>query len=327
MSVTEMSSEKKVIRLTILSGKEFNFFYQSCTFEMFVRAMPNERDYYAVDVIDINSLRKRKNKGACGRFRDIGTLIIPDITNVDYSLDSISRSTIRELYKDSTRLIAFNLGGLLLAQAGLLDNNRTVCDRDFRERYSQRYPQVNVMDNVLFTENENIYCSIGGIAAFDLGLHIIEKDFGVTVANYVMRKLSLYRRANSVYGEDLTTGLNTKHEKINEIIDWAKSNLGLINDIDCLAKKAYLSRRSFDRKFRKIIGLSPKKWLSNQRLVYAKQILETSDLRIDEIAHITGFGTGVNFRKHFIQAEGVTPTQYRNMYNSNMLLRKQENAI
>lgn len=78
-----------------------------------------------------------------------------------------------------------------------------------------------------------------------------------------------------------------------------------------LARIAFMSPRNFSRRFRDVVGTSPARWLTNQRLARARELLEETDLPIDRVAAAAGFGSAVSFRHSFFQAQTVTPAAYR----------------
>ncbi len=81
-----------------------------------------------------------------------------------------------------------------------------------------------------------------------------------------------------------------------------------------------MSLRSFTRRFRDEVGMTPVQWLTAQRLELAKQLLETTDLSIDLVAHRSGFGSANSLRAHMRAAFGVSPAAYRRTFHPNGLV-------
>nr|WP_313885945.1 helix-turn-helix domain-containing protein [Fodinicola feengrottensis] len=75
-----------------------------------------------------------------------------------------------------------------------------------------------------------------------------------------------------------------------------------------------MSVRTFTRRFRDEVGVTPGHWLTTQRIERARQLLETSDLAVDQVADQTGFGAASSFRLHFRTALGVSPMAYRRRF-------------
>ncbi len=78
-----------------------------------------------------------------------------------------------------------------------------------------------------------------------------------------------------------------------------------------LAKKADLSESHFRFICKKHFGMSPRTYLQNIRLTFAKELIQNTSLNISEIAYRCGFETIHSFSKAFSKAEGIAPTLYR----------------
>jgi AraC family transcriptional activator FtrA len=101
---------------------------------------------------------------------------------------------------------------------------------------------------------------------------------------------------------------------LSSSLQWAKENLQQALTVNQMAEHAFLSRRSFDRHFRNSLGISPKEWLTRQRIDLAREYLENSSVSIDRIAEDSGFGSAMNLRHHFRQLLGVSPSHYRRQF-------------
>jgi len=82
----------------------------------------------------------------------------------------------------------------------------------------------------------------------------------------------------------------------SKALDWAIEPLAVGFSIEEFANQAGMSRRTFDRKFKRAFKLTANEWLIQQRLVKAKELLETSEYRIERIAKLTGFESGTTMR-------------------------------
>lgn len=81
-----------------------------------------------------------------------------------------------------------------------------------------------------------------------------------------------------------------------------------------LAKRANMSRRSFDRHFRNNFNVSAQQWLIQQRIERAKEYLEDSEKSIDQVAFAVGFETALTLRHHFRKLLGTSPGNYRKQF-------------
>ena len=72
-----------------------------------------------------------------------------------------------------------------------------------------------------------------------------------------------------------------------------------------------MAPRTFARKFRAETGVTPHDWLTGQRILLARRLLEDSDLGVDSIAVRAGFGSSATLRHHFGLRMRTTPHAYR----------------
>jgi transcriptional regulator GlxA family with amidase domain len=86
--------------------------------------------------------------------------------------------------------------------------------------------------------------------------------------------------------------------------------------VDTMADLAHMAPRTFARRFRNETGATPHDWLTNQRLLLARRLLEESDLGVDAIAERAGFGSAATLRHHFGQRLSTTPQAYRGTFRS-----------
>jgi len=78
-----------------------------------------------------------------------------------------------------------------------------------------------------------------------------------------------------------------------------------------LSRIAQRSLASFKREFVEIYKTTPGKWLSQKRLDYAKQLIDTSKKNVNEIAYESGFESVTHFGRVFKEKYGLAPMQYR----------------
>jgi AraC-like DNA-binding protein len=92
---------------------------------------------------------------------------------------------------------------------------------------------------------------------------------------------------------------------------WALDNLHLPLTLADMAGHAQMSLRTFTRRFREETGGSPGQWITRQRVSRARELLEATDLTVDQIAGRSGFATAISLRQHMHAAVGVAPLAYR----------------
>ena len=60
--------------------------------------------------------------------------------------------------------------------------------------------------------------------------------------------------------------------------------------------------------------MAPIRWLTLQRLLEARRLLEATDIPVEEVALRCGLGTAANLRLHLAREVGITPTSYRRAF-------------
>ena len=78
-----------------------------------------------------------------------------------------------------------------------------------------------------------------------------------------------------------------------------------------LARQFYLSPHHLSHAFKSQVGYSPKQYLRLLRLSCARELLESSDLAVSQVARASGFADVSNFIRAFRECYGVSPGRMR----------------
>ncbi|MEV7106800.1 GlxA family transcriptional regulator [Streptomyces atroolivaceus] len=221
------------------------------------------------------------------------------------------------LVRPGTRMVSICTGGYVLAAAGLLDGRPATTHWSSADHFQRLFPKIRVDPDVLFIDDGDVLTSAGVAAGIDLCLHIVRRDHGTAVANDVARRTvvpphrdggqaQFIRRPLPEAGLATTTAARA----------WALSRLEQPILLRDMARQESMSVRTFTRRFREEVGISPGQWLAQQRVERARQLLESTDLSVDQVARDAGFGTATSLRQHVQAALGVSPTVYRRTFRS-----------
>ena len=82
-------------------------------------------------------------------------------------------------------------------------------------------------------------------------------------------------------------------------------------NLEDFAKLSGRSLSTFKRDFKDYFKETPGKWLTNKRLEFAKSLLLSSDLDINQICFESGFKNPSHFNKIFKEKYTMPPRQYR----------------
>ncbi|MFI6854096.1 GlxA family transcriptional regulator [Streptomyces sp. NPDC050416] len=221
------------------------------------------------------------------------------------------------LIRPGTRIVSICTGAFVLAAAGLLDGRRATTHWQVADHFRRKFPHVDLDPDVLFVDDHPVLTSAGAASGVDVCLHLVRKDHGSRLANTVARRCVVppFRDGGQAqYIEQPVPEQGAASTAATR--SWALERLGEPLTLADLAGHARMSLRTFARRFHDEVGLSPGRWLIQQRVARARHLLETSDLTVDQIAGRVGFATGASLRQHLNAAIGVTPQAYRRTFQT-----------
>ena len=88
--------------------------------------------------------------------------------------------------------------------------------------------------------------------------------------------------------------------------------------VDQLAEKFTISRRNFERRFKKACGNSPIEYIQRVKIEAAKKSLESTRENINEVMYAVGYTDSKSFRAIFKKNTGLSPIEYKQRYNREM---------
>ena len=216
-----------------------------------------------------------------------------------------------------TRLAAISTGAFALAATGLLDGKRATTHWHYAKALATKHPLIHVDENVLFVDEGDVLTSAGAASGIDLCLHLVRRDHGVGLSNHVARRLvaAPYRS-----GGQAQYVPRSMPEPLGDVFastrEWALAHLSEPLTLEALARNARVSARTFSRRFIEDTGYTPMQWVLRARVDLARELLERTDLGVEQVADRVGLGTGANLRMHFQRILGTSPTEYRHTFSA-----------
>jgi transcriptional regulator GlxA family with amidase domain len=209
-------------------------------------------------------------------------------------------------------------GAFLLAEAGLLDGRRATTHWQFTGRLAERYPRVEVDAQVLYVEDGPVITSAGAAAGIDACLHLVRREYGAATANALARRMVVPAHRSGGQAQFIETPMPapTAPGDLSDLIDWIQAHLDRPLTADVLAARAAMSPRTFARRFKAVTGTTAHRWLLDQRLQRAEELLERTDLSVDAVAARAGFGSADTLRHHFAARRGIAPAAHRRTFRS-----------
>ncbi len=246
---------------------------------------------------------------------DADTVIVPSCRDVAEPPPPELVDAVRAAHRAGARVASLCTGAFALAEAGLLDGRRATTLWAHTALLHERYPAVRVDADVLYIDDGDVLTSAGKAAGMDLCLHLVRTDYGTAVANALARSLVVppHRPGGQAQFIPAPVAHGPDHV-LADLLPWALERLEHPLTVRDLARQAGMSSRHLARHFHAVTGVSPLRWLLTQRVRRAQELLEISDLSVEQIASRTGMGTATTLRRHFNQQLGVPPETYRRTF-------------
>jgi transcriptional regulator GlxA family with amidase domain len=220
---------------------------------------------------------------------------------------------VGEAPKSVRRIASICVGAFILGEAGLLNGRRATTHWMFGDELQKRFPKIIVEIDRIFIADGPIWTSAGMTAGIDLALSLVERDLGVDKTRDAARALVVHqRRAGGQSQHSAVLSIGGQSDRVQSVIQYARSHLGKNLSIESLASVAGLSPRQFSRIFRMETGLTPAKAVENLRLETARFMLEQGRLSLEAIAKTSGFADRERMRRSFVRTLGQTPQAIRN---------------
>src|SRR6201991_1494595 len=247
-----------------------------------------------------------------------GIVIVPSWRNSGELPPEPMLRALQEAHDDGALIVGLCMGAFVLAAAGLLDGRRAATHWYHAPVLAAMCPQVTVDPTVLYEDDGDVVTSAGTAAGLDACLHVVRRFWGADAATAIARRMVVppHRSGGQAqYIRQPVPDISTDDD-LGKVMTYALEHLDEAPDVEALAARAHLSRRTFDRQFRAATGISPLQWLLHQRILRAQQLLEHTGLSVDAIARQVGFSAAVSLRPAFRRIVGVSPQDYRTAFRA-----------
>lgn len=223
---------------------------------------------------------------------------------------------IVEQYKQGSEVASLCVGAFLLASTGLLNGKKCSTHWGFINAFHEMFPEVDVQDGSIITEENGIYSSGGANSYWNLLLHLIEKytnrEMAILTSKYFA--IDIGRDSQSVFA--MFKGQKQhQDEAVKQAQEYIENNFEEKITIGELADKVTVGRRSFERRFKEATNNSVLEYIQRVKIEAAKRSFETNRKNINEVMFDVGYTDTKAFRTTFKKIAGFTPVEYRNKYN------------
>ena len=207
-------------------------------------------------------------------------------------------------------------GAFVLGEAGLLDGRRCTTHWRYTDELARRFPTAEVLPNALYVQDGPVLTSAGTAAGIDACLHLVRREHGSGIATKMARRMVVppHRDGGQAQYIEVPMPKANNAPTLEPLLEWLVANLDQPIGVDELAARAHMAPRTFARRFVAETGTTPHDWLTGQRVLLARHLLEETDLSIDAIANRAGFAAAAALRQHFTRRVGATPQAYRQLF-------------
>jgi len=220
---------------------------------------------------------------------------------------------IRRQYEHGAIINSTGTGVCFIAEAGLLNDKPATTHWHHFEQFARDYPKAQLKRQHFITNAGKIYCAASINALTDLTLHHVHRFYSKETSEHLAQHFS--HEVRQPFDKlSFSQEENTNHpdELVLQAQLWMQNNLNkTVITIEQLSDLFGMSQRNFTRRFKKATNTTPLKYLQNQRLKEAKELLQGSNLTISEIAYRVGYLDVSYFTKLFKAFYSMTPKQYR----------------
>jgi transcriptional regulator GlxA family with amidase domain len=218
-------------------------------------------------------------------------------------------------YRNKAEIVCLCVGSFFLASTGLLDGGKCAVHWAAKNEFQATFPDVIVVEDTIITDEQGIYTCGGGFSYLNLILYIIEKHLGkeMSILTSKMFEIDIERKSQNPFAIFIGQKRHG-HETILKAQDFIENNPTALFSIDELCEKFNVSRRTFERHFKKCTGNSILEYTQRVKVEFAKKHLEAGRKTVNEIIYETGYADIDAFRKIFKKFTDLSPMSYRKRF-------------
>lgn len=219
-------------------------------------------------------------------------------------------------YRKGAEVASLCVGAFLLAATGLLNGKKCSTHWGFTNEFREMYPEVELVDGSIITEDHGLYSSGGANSYWNLLLYLVEKFTDRTTAILAAKYFAIEIDRESQNAFMMFNGQRShEDDHIKKAQDFIEANFQDKISVDQLADQCAIGRRSFERRFKKATNNTVVEYIQRVKMEAAKRSFESSRKNINEVMFDVGYTDTKAFRSIFKKVTGLTPIEYRNKYN------------
>lgn len=223
---------------------------------------------------------------------------------------------IVDQYTKGAEVASLCVGAFLLASTGLLNGKKCSTHWVRYHEFREMFPEVEVVDGAIITEEGGIYSSGGANSYWNLLLYLLEKytdrDTAILASKYFA--IDIDRDSQAVFM--MFQGQKDHRDiEVRKVQDFIEASYQERITVDELSEMVAVSRRSFERRFKLATNNTIMEYIQRVKIEAAKRSFEATRKNITEVMFDVGYTDTKSFRTVFRKITGLTPIEYRNRYN------------
>ncbi|HVF97329.1 MAG TPA: helix-turn-helix domain-containing protein [Flavisolibacter sp.] len=218
-------------------------------------------------------------------------------------------------YRNGAEVASLCLGAFLLASTGLLKGKKCATHWMAANAFRSMFPEVELVTEKIITDENRLYSSGGAFSYLNLILYLIEKYAGREMSILCAKVFAIEIERNSQLSFTIFQGQKEHNDQqVREAQTFIEKNYADRISVDQLAAMLAISRRAFERRFKKATANTVSEYIQRVKMEAAKMSLESSKENVNEVMYKVGYNDTKAFRTTFKRVTGLSPLAYRNKY-------------
>ena len=281
---------------------------------------------FKVELVGISKETSQRN----GLFKIDADVLIDDIKKTDLIIIPAIHGSAKMMmqnnaafipwiikqYNNGAEVASLCIASFFLAATGLLNGKQCATHWSAANDFRNIFPEVNLVDDKIMTEDDGIYTSGGAYSFTNLLVYIIEKyagrDVAVMIAKMFMIDIDRISQSPFIIFQGQKTHDDEPIKKAQEFIE---NNFEEKITVDQLASMFALGRRNMERRFKKATSNTVVEYIQRVKIEAAKKNLESGRKNVNEVMYDVGYNDPKAFRTTFKKITGLSPVAYRSKYN------------
>lgn len=219
-------------------------------------------------------------------------------------------------YRQGAEVASLCIGAFLLASTGLLNGKKCSTHWKSANLFRSMFPEVNLVDDRIITEEQGLYSSGGAISYWNLLLYLLEKYTDREIAIMASKVFAVEVDRSSQSAFIMFNGQKAhEDEPVKKAQEFIENNIADRISVEELALKFAIGKRNFERRFKKATNNTPVEYMQRVKIEAAKKRLESGRKNVNEVMYDVGYTDTKAFRTVFKKITGLSPIDYRNKYN------------